>query len=317
MRTLNVFILVFTGLFTACGVARFQNTDDASRLFLENENSADLALPEQEPQTENLPIIIDEPVKEIEKPGSETVADKTKDKNKGAGKAPPVKNPPPPAKPQYCSGYKLSCKALPANIFLPDALIQNMNLMQVDLSSKNVSRGRFYDNDLQQACGHDSEFSDSVWQNISLYQAGFQGSNFSRASMTSINLQAADFSLSNFSQAKLQYINMSGACVEASNFSQVEFVGQTQACGLKAARSNFSAAHIQAYASFCQADFEAANLSAIRIDENVDFSQANFRRANLSGAVIHHNVNFSGADFSGATWIDGRICGADSIGACR
>jgi len=47
-----------------------------------------------------------------------------------------------------------------------------------------------------------------------------------------------------------------------------------------------------------------------------DFSRANLQGANFTGSNVPTSVNFAGADLSGATWVDGLVCAAGSIGKC-
>lgn len=58
------------------------------------------------------------------------------------------------------------------------------------------------------------------------------------------------------------------------------------------------------------ADLREANLSG------ADFSGANLSYADLGGARLD-GARLQGAILTGTTWIDGRVCAADSIGSCR
>lgn len=62
-------------------------------------------------------------------------------------------------------------------------------------------------------------------------------------------------------------------------------------------------------------NFNGSDLSKA-VMTNVDLSKADLRGANLSGAQMT-NVDWEGAQFDGATWVDGRRCGAGSTGKCR
>ncbi len=57
------------------------------------------------------------------------------------------------------------------------------------------------------------------------------------------------------------------------------------------------------------------NLARARLS-NVDLSQADLRGANLLGAALR-NVTFEEAHLDAATWTDGRVCAAGSLGRCR
>jgi uncharacterized protein YjbI with pentapeptide repeats len=48
----------------------------------------------------------------------------------------------------------------------------------------------------------------------------------------------------------------------------------------------------------------------------VSFVDAKLEGANFEGADLD-GANLSSADLGGAIWVDGRICGPASVGACR
>ncbi len=68
-------------------------------------------------------------------------------------------------------------------------------------------------------------------------------------------------------------------------------------------------------ANFSGAFMLGANLSQARL-KGANFTGANLFAANLLGARME-STNFTGAELTGATWVDGRICKADSIGVCK
>jgi len=55
--------------------------------------------------------------------------------------------------------------------------------------------------------------------------------------------------------------------------------------------------------------FEGASLEGANF-ERADLEETNLYRANIK------NANFKRAELEYATWIDGQICGAGSVGAC-
>jgi uncharacterized protein YjbI with pentapeptide repeats len=72
-------------------------------------------------------------------------------------------------------------------------------------------------------------------------------------------------------------------------------------------------------ANLAGADLNGATLSGARL-VGANLSGANLTRANLMGADLR-DATIDGADFdrtilSGATWPDGRLCAAGSIGRC-
>lgn len=58
------------------------------------------------------------------------------------------------------------------------------------------------------------------------------------------------------------------------------------------------------------ADLHEANLIGARF-AGANLSYANLKQARVDGAV------FDGAKLAGATWVDGRVCAAGSVGSCR
>lgn len=79
------------------------------------------------------------------------------------------------------------------------------------------------------------------------------------------------------------------------------------------------------YANFSRADLSGsrlahvslvgANLAAADLG-HVDLSHANLSHADLSAAILV-SANLDGAVLDQAIWIDGRVCGAGSLGQCR
>lgn len=66
--------------------------------------------------------------------------------------------------------------------------------------------------------------------------------------------------------------------------------------------------------NFSGADLENANLENTDLTNSI-FKDADLESVNLKGAKITGTV-FKGAELEFATWVDGRVCGEDSLGGC-
>ena len=86
--------------------------------------------------------------------------------------------------------------------------------------------------------------------------------------------------------------NIVGVHLEGANFKGMDLSGV-----------DFSKTDLE------RANFENANLSG------ADFTKADLEDANLKGAKIKDTI-FKGAELEFATWVNGRVCGEDSVGAC-
>jgi len=105
-------------------------------------------------------------------------------------------------------------------------------------------------------------------------------------------LSGSDLSSANLSRAKFNSTDLSGSSLVAVNLAQ----------------SDLSYATLN-HANLSQANLEGANLNFAEMRE-ADLSGANLRDANLGDAVL------DGAKLGQATWPDGRICAANSVGQC-
>lgn len=112
-----------------------------------------------------------------------------------------------------------------------------------------------------------------------------------------IDLHDGQFMATRLDQADLSGADMSGGHLQLANF---------QGAVLKGA--NLSYSHMHAV-NLVGADLRNANL------EGVNLLDANLERANLQGANVA-KVIWTAAKLSGATWIDGRVCGQGSKGEC-
>lgn len=103
-------------------------------------------------------------------------------------------------------------------------------------------------------------------------------------------------------------IDLSGQNLEQASLQQAKLAG-----------ANLSAANLK-YANLSGANLRDANLSGADLTQaNIamtDFSGADLTGARLQGSYQGTTV-FKDADLSGATWQDGKVCGAESIGSCK
>lgn len=107
---------------------------------------------------------------------------------------------------------------------------------------------------------------------------------------------------SNFTKANLSNGSFVGASLTNATFVQSNVT-----------QGNFSSADL------VNADFEGANLTKSKFN-GADLTNTSFVNATLVGADLQGarttNTDFDGANLTGAKWIDGRICGGNSIGTC-
>ena len=106
-------------------------------------------------------------------------------------------------------------------------------------------------------------------------------------------LARSDLSSANLSNAKFNSTDLSASQFSSANLTQADFSYATLN-----------------QANLAHANLEVANLNFAELRE-ADLSYANLRDANLAGAVL------DGAKLDHATWTDGKVCAADSIGQCR
>jgi len=108
------------------------------------------------------------------------------------------------------------------------------------------------------------------------------------SSMASMRLDNADLQGANLSGAILQLSSLEGANLMLANLEKAHMHG-----------TNLRGANLM-----------LANMIGVNLLD-ADLTGANLRGANLQGAIIIK------ARFDNATWTDGRICAADSVGECK
>lgn len=104
------------------------------------------------------------------------------------------------------------------------------------------------------------------------------------------------------------YANLYSAWLAGANLSGA-YLDHAHLAGATLTDANLSYAHLSA-ADLRQADLRRADIT------RADILFADLTGANLIGAKLHFSAR-DRANFSGATWIDGRKCAAESIGGCR
>jgi uncharacterized protein YjbI with pentapeptide repeats len=180
--------------------------------------------------------------------------------------------------------------------YLPNADLRNAWLVKV----KNPS-------DLQLS---DGLIFKMFMNNSQVAGADLSGANLNRADLTGALLTGAgyapaDLSGTNLNRATLNGINLDGASMPGAQLNQVQAY-QASFIGADLKGAQLTQANL-AQTNFALADFTGANLS-----------DADLRGSYLQGAVIVGvGAMLDRVQLTGATWTDGRICGADSVGTCR
>ena len=121
------------------------------------------------------------------------------------------------------------------------------------------------------------------WSGCNLSGAQLLKEKLIAANLMNTNLQTANLYESDLSHANLKFSQLHLSNAKYVNFTKANLTG----------------------ASFMGADLSGAIFS------QADLSYANFRDANIT------STDFSQARLDNAIWIDGRICGTNSIGSCN
>lgn len=125
-----------------------------------------------------------------------------------------------------------------------------------------------------------------------------QGVNWSNCNLSGEQLIKAELVAANLMNANLQTTNFYAADLSHANLQYA----QLHLANLK-------------YANLAKANLKGANLIGADLS-NTSFIQADLSYANLRDVIIS-NTDFSKARLDNAIWIDGRTCGANSIGDCN
>lgn len=125
-----------------------------------------------------------------------------------------------------------------------------------------------------------------------------QGVNLSGCDLSGVNLVKQKIIAANLMNVNLQTANLQSADLSYTNLKYA----QLHLANLK-------------YVNFTKANLTGANLLGADLSGAV-FSQANLSYANFRDANIL-TTNFSNARLDHAIWIDGRVCGVNSLGSCN
>ena len=155
------------------------------------------------------------------------------------------------------------------------------------------------------------------------YSCPLSGADLSGQDLRGMEMFRSDLSGANLAGAQLTIAAMQRVNLTAADLSGA-FMQQTDLKQSNLSRANLSGAILNV-ADLREADLSEANLTGTNLQSS-DLRNANLTGANLSRTRLF-NVNLSGAnlsrtdlsstDLSYATWIDGRVCGRDSIGVCK
>lgn len=174
----------------------------------------------------------------------------------------------------YDAGERTFLKANLNSIYLPWAVLSEVNFTEANLSEAYLNRAYLIAADLSQAdlskinlTGGD--LSEAILNQANLNQAYLNKANFSQATLIEANLRGADLSAANFSEtnlsaAKLSWANLSETNLKGANLSGANLVGA------KLPGSDLSGA-----------DLRGAKLNGVNINE-----------ANLAGAYYNDETDF-------------------------
>ena len=111
------------------------------------------------------------------------------------------------------------------------------------------------------------------------------------------------------SDSSYKAVHMHGTSLKKTNLERVNF----QTADLSSA--NLAGANLKDGTLFAAnatgANFAGADLSGVNL------TRADLTKANLQGAVVNKMTLFIHTILDGATWTDGRICAAGSLGECK
>ncbi len=210
-----------------------------------------------------------------------------------------------------CPGCSLSGADL-RRARLAAADLGGADLRAADLTSADLTGARLSGANLKGAVVNRARLSGATLRKADLTGADaiasvLSGADLGKAvardaSFDSTSLKDSDLSGADLTRATLRGAVLSGADLRGARFVRSELDGAV----LKSARLG-------------DVDFDGARLVGADLGEavidKVNFFAADLRRANLKGARLGR-VRFQGCSLIGATWIDGTVCGYQSLGRC-
>jgi len=194
---------------------------------------------------------------------------------------------------------------------------RHINRSLADVKSLDFTMTSLTEMDLGQVQATGTDFADSFFQDINMKSSDFTLANFSRAQLSRVDMSKSFLVGANFSEVHLSQLNLQASCASGSNFSKAVLAGGLDLSQSDFSEANFSSAWIGNGVNFKDAILRKANFSHAELLANVSFHDADLRGANFKGTKLYVGGSFDRADLTGAVWIDGRICGPNSIGVCR
>ena len=174
--------------------------------------------------------------------------------------------------------------------------LHDFTLVQSCLSNSSLVRGtwdnvKFHSNELLLA-----NFADSKWFNSQISHSDLRQGNWGRAELTDTRILNSCLDQANFGNAVLTRVNLSGSYAN---------------------RVNFGALEVHGVFHFKNGRAEGALFDKSVFHGPVSFANTSLKGASFVGVEFKSTVDWAGAELSNAKWMDGRICGANSIGLCR
>lgn len=116
--------------------------------------------------------------------------------------------------------------------------------------------------------------------------------------LAGVDMHNASMTIMRLDKANLQGANLSNAILQLSNFKEANMM-----------LANLEGAHMHA-TNLQGTNLMMANMKRVNLLD-ADLRGANLQGANLQGAILIQ------AKLGNATWTDGRVCAADSVGECK
>jgi uncharacterized protein YjbI with pentapeptide repeats len=200
--------------------------------------------------------------------------------------------------------------------FLPSADLRNAWLVKVKSPSDlQLSEGQIFKMFMHSSQVEGANLSGANLNRADLTGALLTGAGDAPADLSGTHLNRATLTGVNLDRANLVGVQMNLAQAFQASFIGVDAKG-AQFTQAQLAQTNFEGAKLHG-ANFSEADLRGSHLQDAQLT-GTNLSGADLRGSNLQGAfIVGVGTMLDGAQLTGATWTDGRICGADSVGTCR
>ncbi|MDQ1305138.1 MAG: hypothetical protein QG671_968 [Actinomycetota bacterium] len=179
-----------------------------------------------------------------------------------------------------------------------DADLSGRVLSGANLTGATLTSARLDGADLSGADLAEADASLSSGVEVDLDRANLRDATFVSANLASATLRRTTAQHLDASWASLTGADLTGGTVTDASLRSV-----------MASRARFS------FADLTGTDLTGANLAYADLRGTV-LTGATLRQAWLAGATVDARTDLTGADLTGATWIDGSVCAAGSIGIC-